>query len=107
MTDIRKIASDIIREEVEKAGYSIVKIVLFGSRAKEQAHPDSDWDFYVVVDREMGRETKWDIIIKIKRRLARLKIPNDVIINSLSQAEQRKGNVGYITYYALREGTTL
>ncbi len=107
MAEVVKIAFDIIKEEIENAGYQMVKAVLFGSRAKRQARPDSDWDFYIIVDRDIDRDTKWEIILRIKRRLARLNIPNDIIINSLSQAEQKKDNVGYIAYYALREGITL
>lgn len=107
MSDIIKIATQIIRNEVEKAGYHIVRIVLFGSRAKKQEHPESDWDFLVIIDREIDRETKWDVILKIKRRLAKLKIPNDIIIESLSQVEEKKEDISSISYYALREGVTL
>jgi len=39
--------------------------------------------------------------------LALLKIPNDIFIVSIREFEERKDNVGYITYYAIREGKTL
>mgnify|MGYP000738611873 CR=1 FL=1 len=97
----------IIKEEIEKGGIKVLKIILFGSRARGEARDDSDWDFLIVVDKNLDIPTKWDIIIKIKRRLAALKIPNDIIINSLEEFEERKDNVGYITYYALREGKIL
>ncbi len=107
MNNIIMIATQVIRDEIERAGYQILKIILFGSRAKGQEHPESDWDFFVIVDREMDRDTKWDVILKIKRRLARLKIPNDIIIESLSQVEEKKEDVSSISYHALREGVTL
>ena len=100
-------AIKIIKEEIEKRGLSVLKIILFGSRARGDAREDSDWDFLVVIDKDLNRTTKWDIIIKIKRRLALLKIPNDIFIVSIREFEERKDNVGYITYYAIREGKTL
>jgi len=100
-------AIKIIKEEIEKRGMNVLKIILFGSRAKGDAKEDSDWDFLVIVDKDLDRKEKWDIIIKIKRKLATLKIPNDIIINSIRDFEERKDNVGYITYYAIREGKIL
>jgi|YNPMSStandDraft_1061717.scaffolds.fasta_scaffold35369_2 predicted nucleotidyltransferase len=95
---------EIIKGEIENRGLKIVKIILFGSRARGEANEDSDWDFLIVVDKNLDRPTKQELIIKIKRNLARLKIPNDIIINSIIEFEDRKNNVGYITYYASREG---
>jgi predicted nucleotidyltransferase len=100
-------AIQIIKEIIENRGIKVLKIILFGSRAKGNAKEDSDWDFLVIVDKDLDRKKKWDIIIKIKRKLAELKIPNDIIINSIREFEERKDNVGYITYYALREGKIL
>ncbi len=100
-------AIKIIKDEIEKRGMNVLKIILFGSRAKGDAKEDSDWDFLVIVDKDLDRKEKWDIIIKIKRKLATLKIPNDIIINSIRDFEERKDNVGYITYYAIREGKIL
>ena len=100
-------AIQIIKEIIENRGLKVLRIILFGSRAKGNAKEDSDWDFLVIVDKDLDRKKKWDIIIKIKRKLAELKIPNDIIINSIREFEEKKDNVGYITYYALREGKVL
>jgi predicted nucleotidyltransferase len=97
----------IIKDEIEARGLKIVKIILFGSRAKGNPKEDSDWDFLIIVDKDLDRNTKWDIIAKIKRELALLKIPNDIIINSIREFEEKKENVGYIAYYASREGKTI
>jgi len=100
-------AIQIIKETIENRGIKVLKVILFGSRAKGNAREDSDWDFLVIVDKDLDRKEKWDIIIKIKRKLAELKIPNDITINSIREFEEKKDNVGYITYYALREGKVL
>jgi predicted nucleotidyltransferase len=97
----------IIKDEIEARGLKVVKIILFGSRAKGNQKEDSDWDFLVIIDKDLDRNTKLDIIAKIKRELALLKIPNDIIINSIREFEERKENVGYIAYYASREGKTI
>ena len=36
--------------------------------------------------------------------MAEFKIPNDIIIQSNSIVNMRKDNVGYLTYYVLKEG---
>jgi predicted nucleotidyltransferase len=97
----------IIKDEIEARGLKVVKIILFGSRAKGNQKEDSDWDFLVIIDKDLDRNTKLDIIAKIKRELALLKIPNDIIINSIREFEERKENVGYMAYYASREGKTI
>lgn len=47
MEKVLQIAKTIIVKEVEKAGCRVNKILLFGSRARGEACPDSDWDFYL------------------------------------------------------------
>jgi predicted nucleotidyltransferase len=97
----------IIKEEIEARGLKVVKIILFGSRAKGTPKEDSDWDLLIIIDKDLDRNTKLETIVKIKRRLALLKIPNDIIINSIREFEERKENVGYMAYYASREGKTI
>jgi len=100
-------ALNIIRDELQKRGIEIVKVFLFGSRARGDFRADSDWDFYIIVDREMSRQEKWDTILNIKRRLAKLKIPNDIIINSYNEMEKKQNDVGYLAYYVMKEGIEL
>jgi len=93
----------IIKEEVEGRGLKIIRMLLFGSRAKGSNRPDSDWDILVVIDKKMKFTEKWEIIDAIKIRLARLGIPNHIILKSEEEVEESKDNKGNITYYALRE----
>lgn len=74
MNEILKIAKEVITEEIEKEGLRVLNFFIFGSRARGDFKPDSDWDFLVVIDKEINRDTKWNIILKVKRKLQEFKI---------------------------------
>jgi predicted nucleotidyltransferase len=97
-------AIQIIKETIENKGLKVLKIILFGSRAKGTAREDSDWDFFVIIDKKLSFNEKWDIIDEIKIKLAKLKIPNDILLKSADEVEESKDDVGRITYYVLKEG---
>lgn len=102
-----KEAIKIIKEEAEKRALNVIKILLFGSRAKGTFTKNSDRDFFVIVNRRMNFAEKWDIIDDIKIKLAKLNIPNDIILKSQDEIEESKDDVGRITFYVLREGVEL
>jgi enterochelin esterase-like enzyme len=58
----------------------------------------------VIVDKGIDFHHKRKITTQIRRLLAKNKIPNDIIIQSASTVEKRKHDVGYLTYYVLKEG---
>ncbi len=99
-----KKAVEIIKEELRKRNIKVLKIILFGSRAKAEETRQSDWDFFVVIDKKLNFNEKWDIIDEIKIKLAKLNIPNDIIIKSQEEVEEAKEDVGRITYYVLKDG---
>ena len=104
MQDIAAQAKAIITEEVERAGYRVLRILLFGSRARGEARPDSDWDFFVITDLEPSREEKQAIVTKLSLRFAELGFHADVILQSEALVQARKENTGFLTYYVLKEG---
>ena len=97
-------AKKIITEELEKERIKVEKVIVFGSRARGDFHKGSDWDFFVVVNKELNFTQKRAVILRIRRRMAETRIPNDIIIQAEAIVNQRKNNTGYITYYALKEG---
>ena len=99
-----EVAKKIITEEIEKTRFKVLKILLFGSRTKDTYKKDSDWDFYVIVNDDIDFGERWEIILRIKRRLAQFEIPNDIIINSVKWVNKYHNDVGRITYYALKKG---
>ena len=100
-------AKAIIKEEVEKAGLRLQRVLLFGSRARGEAHPDSDWDFLVIVDRTPERTTRIRLETRIGIRLVLERLPSDVLILSEDQFARQKEDVGCIAYYAAKESITL
>ncbi|MCP2519539.1 nucleotidyltransferase domain-containing protein [Candidatus Aminicenantes bacterium AC-708-M15] len=107
MNEKLRIAKKIIKEEVRKEGGSVLKIILFGSRAKGEFKESSDWDFFTIIDKDIDYKVRRKITMRIRRRLAKEKIFCDIIIQSQEKAEERKNNTGYITYYALKYGKVL
>jgi predicted nucleotidyltransferase len=107
MQDIAVQAKAVITEEVERAGYRVLRVFLFGSRARGGARPDSDLDFFVITDREPSREEKQAITTKLSLRFAELGFYADIILQSEALVQSRKGNTGFLAYYALKEGVPI
>ena len=107
MQDVLTQAKAILTEEVEQAGYRVLRILLFGSRARGESRADSDWDFFVITDREPSREEKQRITTKLSLRFAKLGFYADVILQSEALVQSRKGNTGFLAYYVLKEGVPI
>lgn len=77
-------------------------IYLFGSRARGEARADSDYDLLVIVPDQKPKEF-WSL-----KTLARIPrdpgIPADVVACRRSIFEQRKLQVGTLSYKAAHEG---
>jgi predicted nucleotidyltransferase len=80
-----------------------VNIVLFGSRSRGDAGPDSDWDYLVCTKNEISFPEKATLASVVQTKLAEKHISADIIIRSEKQIANERGNVGVITYYALKD----
>ncbi|GIV05076.1 MAG: nucleotidyltransferase [Fimbriimonadales bacterium] len=107
MTDVLECAKMIITEEVERSGYRVRRILLFGSRARGEARPDSDWDFFVVTDSELPYPEQREIKARIRRRFVEAGFWGDVFVQSEEAVQKKKANTGFLTYYVLKEGVEL
>ena len=107
MENTLEIVKKVITDEFKINDIKVKDILLFGSRAKGTYNEDSDWDFFVVIDKDLSFQKKWDIIDKIKIKLAKLKIPNDIILKSEKEIQESKDDVCKITYYVLKEGISI
>ena len=100
-------ATQIIREILKRSRITVEEMLLFGSRARDEAHLDSDWDFYVLVDAELPFPQRQYLVTEIKRELARLRIPNDVILKSSEQFHSMKVYPGHLAYEVARDGVSV
>jgi len=96
--------ASVIREEFKAKNIAIKKMILFGSQARQNAGPDSDWDFLVSVEDELGFMEKTKISTSIQRKLAIKHLSADIIIKTEMKMDRERNNVGFITYYALKDG---
>ena len=85
-------------------GWDPLQIVLFGSRAREDHHEDSDIDLLVVLDEcEDWMQARRDI----RRSLRRRSIPADVVVTTPKLWLKRAGLVGAVERKALIDGRIL
>lgn len=90
---------EIIRRVVEVAQPD--RIVLFGSAARGEMGPDSDLDLLIVKETVADRRELTD---EIRRCLASIGIPKDVIVVTPEELERYRDTVGPIIRPALRDG---
>lgn len=105
--DTRERLTTTIENILNKQAIQVEQIYLFGSRARGTAHPDSDWDVYVLVNRELDFAKRQQLTTEIKRELARQRIPNDVLLKSNKQFDASKIVPGHIAYTVAQEGIPL
>ncbi|MHB9030646.1 MAG: nucleotidyltransferase domain-containing protein [Candidatus Latescibacterota bacterium] len=98
---------EVIRKEFNLRGIGLHSIILFGSRARGDARPESDWDFIVVCKDHLDRKQKTEIWLGINRKLAERRIDADILIKNEEDFEQDRQDTGKVTYYALKEGVTV
>ena len=95
MTDI----DDIVKRIVEQ--FHPVKIILFGSRARGVAAPDSDVDLLVVMEVVSSKRRQ---AVQIDLALADRTFPLDLIVVTPEEFEKYRDVVGHVVYPAVREG---
>jgi predicted nucleotidyltransferase len=92
------------RQTLTAVAVDPVKIVLFGSRARGDAGPDSDFDFLVVERDPHDRHAE---MVRLGRALRPLGMPFDVIVVSKRYAEDWGDVQGSMVHAALTEGQVL
>jgi predicted nucleotidyltransferase len=100
LTEVKK----IITEECEKAGFNVVKIILFGSRVRGDYTEESDWDLLVILDKYITFNELKKLTGSIQLKLAAINFSNDLIFRGINQFNKSMKVVGNISYYANKEG---
>lgn len=95
-----------IFEILHDAGTS-ARIILFGSRAREDFTKFSDYDILLITDRTIEIKEKMNLSKKIREYLAKAGFDADVIIKSDTEIQYLRHKSGSIVKDALKEGITL
>lgn len=102
------VAESAVAEMVERivAGFDPVRVILFGSLVRGEETHDSDVDLLVVFS-EIEREDKRRLTVDIRRALADVPFPKDIVVADPEEISRRGGVPGTVLHEALREGRTL
>lgn len=80
------------------------RIILFGSRARGDSSPDSDLDLVVIEKEAPDRAAE---MVRLRRALAEILLPIDVLVYSARDVEERGHWLGTPLHEALSEGRVL
>jgi predicted nucleotidyltransferase len=101
------IAVDSIQQAAERlhAARPEATIILFGSRARGDARPDSDVDFLVVLP-EPPRSTRRELVV-LSDLLRPLRVWADVLVLGAQRFREASAVPGTLAHTAAREGKVL
>ena len=88
-------------------GMECSKVILFGSRARGDFDPLSDYDILIVVDGDITRHCKRTLSRKVREALAKKLIGADIIVKSTEEIKYYADKVGNVVRYALDEGIAI
>jgi predicted nucleotidyltransferase len=80
------------------------RIILFGSRARGEETPDSDLDLVVILPRV---ENHFREMVRLRRALAPVRMPIDVLVYSEDDVRARGGWLGTALHDALQHGKVI
>jgi predicted nucleotidyltransferase len=104
---VEEAIGEVIRAEAQSEGLSVSRIILFGSRARGDADEKSDWDVLVVIPRNLDRQQRLALFVRLSRALAQRLIPCDLLIRTEDEVTRESGQVGTTVRTALEEGIVL
>jgi hypothetical protein len=87
-------------------GERIRRIILFGSRARGDARPDSDYDLLVVL-RHITPEEKPSYLLNLYRAFRGIGVAVEPWVMEEEEFEETKGVIGGLAYPASKEGVVL
>jgi len=90
-------------KNIRKAGDPL-RIILFGSHAREDATPDSDYDFLII---EESSERRYKRAAKYRRVLKEMRFAKDIVVWTPEEVKAWQNVPNAFITTALREGIVL
>ncbi|MFW5755958.1 MAG: nucleotidyltransferase domain-containing protein [Tangfeifania sp.] len=95
---------------IKDSTYNLIpesRILLFGSRARMEGSEESDYDFLIITRDSIDIQTKRNYKSMLRKKLAKHKIPADILIQSEDEIQNKKEITGHIIKSILKEGIDL
>ena len=101
-----QVLRDMVKAIVEEVAPE--RIILFGSRARGQAPPDSDVDLVIIEKEPFGPlRSRRQEIARIRRALHPFRIPKDILVFSQDELDKWRHAINHVLYDAVHEGKHL
>ena len=107
---LRAAATDPHLEEITQALVECVKparIILFGSRARGDARPDSDYDIVVEMDFDDFHACRGDLYGAVREVRDARDVQIDILLRRPGQIEERRDDPGYMDWEIARDGVVI
>ena len=98
--------TEIIKDVVKEIT-GAERILLFGSRARGDFRPDSDYDVLAIVSTSLNRKERLRLSSRCRQRLAQLGVDADVFVKSPDELRDYGDKRGSIVHEALDSGIRL
>ena len=99
-----------ILEQIKKTAEQFLpcsEVILFGSRARKDAPPESDYDTLIVIENTLGPKEKFQLRTKIRKALLEKGIRSDILIQSKEEIERKRALPGHFIRSILKDAIYL
>lgn len=102
---MNELIKEIINEQL--CGRKVDKILLFGSRARNDFNILSDYDILIILADEIQMNDRINLSTSIRKQFAEAGIDADIILKSRAEADYYQNKTGSIVKAAMKEGVVL
>lgn len=83
------------------------KVMLFGSRARNESGKYSDYDILIITKKQLSAEDKISLRTEVRKDLLKQNIRSDILIQSHKEIERKKELPGHLIRHVLKEAILL